>query len=155
MADGLGENLWTALDKAREWWLPMAGAAPAGFAAWLLGRRKAGAEAGRIEAEAEKAEAEAEAIVAEAMTKRFAVLIDGYERRISEMTEQFKVLAEGYEGRIKDLTSEVHSLRDEVKALRMALDQRTRDEAERARRGAGLAGGRAGAGDVRDMGGVT
>ena len=131
MADGFGESLWAALDKAREWWLPMAAAAPAGIAAWLLGRRKAGAEADKMEAEAGKAEAEAakataeaEAIVAEAMTKRFAVLIDGYERRIAEMTTQFKAISEGYEARIDDLTAEIHSLRDEVKQLRQALDAR-------------------------------
>jgi peptidoglycan hydrolase CwlO-like protein len=116
MADGPA-NLWAALDKAREWWLPMAGAAPAAIVAWLAGRRKADAEAGKVAAEADKTSAEAEAIASNATIKAFQALIDGYEKRIA------------------DLTAEVHSLRDEIKSLRQVLDQRTREEAERARRG--------------------
>ena len=40
--------------------------------------------------------------------------------------ESFKALIDGYERRIEDLTAEVTSLRDEVKKLRQALDERPR-----------------------------
>lgn len=58
--------------------------------------------------EAEAAKSEAEAIIAP-----FRVLIDGYEAQAR---------ADG--ARIEDLTREVRELREEVKALRKALDQR-------------------------------
>ncbi|CAN2532510.1 hypothetical+protein [Methylocapsa aurea] len=126
MADGQ-IDIAGIVDKIRDIALPLAGGAtPAAILAWLAGRRRATAEAAKIVAEAAKTDAEAEAIGAEALTARFKLLIDGYERRIAEMTEQLRVLTEGYEGRIKDLASEVHSLRDEVKELRKALDARPR-----------------------------
>ena len=42
------------------------------------------------------------------------------------LTQKLQTLIDGYEKRIADLTAEVHSLRDEVKALRKALDDRPR-----------------------------
>lgn len=40
----------------------------------------------------------------------------------SAIDQRLQMLIEGYEKRIVDLTEEVHSLRDEVKSLRHALD---------------------------------
>ena len=45
---------------------------------------------------------------------------------IDSVTASFKTLIDGYERRIDDLTAEVTSLRDEVKKLRQALDERPR-----------------------------
>jgi cell division protein FtsB len=42
------------------------------------------------------------------------------------MTRRFEALMDGYETRIHDLTQEVQQLREEVKSLRKALDQRAR-----------------------------
>lgn len=68
---------------------------------WYLGRRKADAEAGKIENEGEAAKLDA-------ITRHMEKLIDGYERRI------------------EDLTKEVTSLRTEIVELRQALDRRPR-----------------------------
>lgn len=59
--------------------------------------------------------AEAALAEAEAMIKPFRLLIDGYEAQAK---------ADG--ARIEDLMREVVALRDEVKALRQAMDTRTR-----------------------------
>lgn len=76
--------------------------APGGAAlGWYLGRRKAEAEAGKIENEGEAAKLDA-------ITRHMEKLIDGYERRI------------------EDLTREVTSLRTEIVELRQALDKRPR-----------------------------
>lgn len=81
-------------------WAPLA--APMGVVAgWVLGRR-------RRDAEANKIESDADAGISNMVTQRLKALIDGYDRRIA------------------DLTDEVHRLRDEVKELRKALDQRSR-----------------------------
>jgi hypothetical protein len=120
--------------------LPLAGGAtPAAIFGWLIGRKKAEAETAKATAEAAKAEAEADAAFAGMLNQRLKSLIDGYEKRIA------------------DLTAEVRSLRDEVIALRQALDARMRAETEEARRRAGLAGGRAAPadGDVKDLGRVV
>jgi|GEM_PF-3059564 len=66
--------------------------------------------AGRNKNEAEAAQAEAEAIIAP-----FRVLINGYEAQAK---------ADG--ARIEDLMREVVALREEVKALRQAMDYRAR-----------------------------
>ena len=42
------------------------------------------------------------------------------------MNKRIQTLMDGYEQRIGDLTNEVHGLREEVKSLRKALDQRAR-----------------------------
>ncbi|TDX63982.1 hypothetical protein EDE12_106127 [Methylosinus sp. sav-2] len=147
MAQGEGDMIGM-LDRAKDWLLPLAsGATPAAIFGWLAGRKKAEAETAKVAAdatkataEASKAEAEADAVYAGILNERFKALIDGYEKRIA------------------DLTAEVHGLRDEVKALRQALDSRTRAEAEDARRRAGLTGGATAIstdGDVRDLGRVV
>ena len=66
--------------------------------------------AGRRRNDAEASKLEAEAIVAP-----FRVLIDGYEAQ-----------ARADNARIEDLTREVKELREEVRALRQALDARPR-----------------------------
>ena len=71
-----------------------------GLLGFVAGRRKNDAEASKMEAEA---------IIAP-----FRVLIDGYEAQ-----------ARADNARIEDLTREVRELREEVKALRRALDRRT------------------------------
>lgn len=76
----------------------------------VLGGGMIGFFAGRKKNEAEAAKAEAEAIIAP-----FEVLIRGYEAQAK---------ADG--ARIEDLMREVVALRDEVKELRQALDQRPR-----------------------------
>jgi hypothetical protein len=43
---------------------------------------------------------------------------------IDAITKRFQTLIDGYEQRVKDLTSEVKLLREEVVALRKALDAR-------------------------------
>ncbi len=77
----------------------------------VMGGGMIGFFAGRKKNEAEAAKAEAEAIIAP-----FRVLIDGYEAQAR---------ADG--ARIEDLMREVMALREEVKALRQALDARTRE----------------------------
>lgn len=76
----------------------------------VIGGGMIGFFAGRKKNAAEAAKAEAEAIIAP-----FRVLIDGYEAQAR---------ADG--ARIEDLMREVVALRDEVKALRQALDGRPR-----------------------------
>lgn len=76
----------------------------------VIGGGLVGFFAGRKKNEAEAAKAEAEAIIAP-----FRVLIDGYEAQAK---------ADG--ARIEDLMREVVALREEVKALRQALDERSR-----------------------------
>lgn len=76
----------------------------------VIGGGLIGYFAGRKKNEAEAAQAEAEAIIAP-----FRVLINGYEAQAK---------ADG--ARIEDLMREVVALREEVKALRQAMDTRTR-----------------------------
>lgn len=78
----------------------------------VIGGGMIGFFAGRRRNEAEAAKAEAEAIIAP-----FRVLIDGYEAQAK---------ADG--ARIEDLMREVVALREEVKALRQAMDYRARIE---------------------------
>lgn len=89
------------LDALHEYLLPALGTAATGVVGYLAGRRKDVAEANKIEAEAD--------VMA-----------------IDSVTASFKALIDGYERRIEDLTAEVTSLRDEVKKLRQALDERPR-----------------------------
>lgn len=77
------------------------GPAMGGFVGYMAGRRK-------IDAEVTKLEMDTEIAQLDGITRHFEALIDGYEKRIA------------------DLTSEVHSLRDEVRQLRKALDARPR-----------------------------
>lgn len=79
-------------------------------ASGVIGGGLIGYFAGRKKNEAEAAQAEAEAIIAP-----FRVLINGYEAQAK---------ADG--ARIEDLMREVVALREEVKALRQAMDTRTR-----------------------------
>jgi len=76
----------------------------------VIGGGLIGYFAGRKKNEAEAAQAEAEAIIAP-----FRVLINGYEAQAK---------ADG--ARIEDLMREVVALREEVKALRQAMDHRPR-----------------------------
>jgi predicted RNase H-like nuclease (RuvC/YqgF family) len=86
----------TFLELVRDYVVPAGG--PLGVAiGWFVGRRRSAADARKIEKEAD-------ILVSDAMTRQFQALIGGYELRIS------------------DLTAEVHSLREEVKNLRVALD---------------------------------
>lgn len=76
----------------------------------VIGGGMIGYFAGRRKSDAEAAQAEAEAIIAP-----FKVLIAGYEAQAK---------ADG--ARIEDLMREVVALRDEVKALRQSMDNRSR-----------------------------
>ena len=75
---------------------------PAGAAAGFIFARR------RANAEATKMEADADVVQSDALTRQFQALVDGYERRVA------------------DLTAEVEVLRAEVKALRKVLDERAR-----------------------------
>jgi hypothetical protein len=89
-------------------WGPIVG----GLFGWFAARSsRSSAEA--KEAKAERASDQKERLanevaIAESTNKRFQTLMDGYEQRIG------------------DLTNEVHGLREEVKSLRKALDERAR-----------------------------
>ena len=95
----LSEEAQKVLEALREYSLALA---PGGaLAGWWLGRKRASAEASKLEAEGE-------AIQLDSITRHFETLIDGYEKRV------------------KDLTDEVEALRREVRDLRQALDKRPR-----------------------------
>lgn len=88
------------LDALKEYFVPLSG--PAGAAiGYIAGKR-------RSDAVSRKIEAGADATALEAVRKSFEALIEGYEQRVA------------------DLTREVDKLREEVKILRKALDQRPR-----------------------------
>jgi len=97
----ISEDAQRFLEALHDYLVPIIGPAATGIIGFAVGRRKDRAEANKIEAEAD-------VIALDSVTASFKALIDGYERRI------------------EDLTAEVTSLRDEVKALRQALDQRPR-----------------------------
>ena len=91
----------TFLAMLQEHLASILGAGGGGLLGYFAGRRRNDAEASKLEAEA---------IVAP-----FRVLIDGYEAQ-----------ARADNARIEDLTREVKELREEVRALRQALDARPR-----------------------------
>lgn len=95
------------LDALREY-LGIIGPVAGGAVGYLAGRRKIAAEANKLEIEADVAQLDA-------VTRRFQALIDGYETQ-----------ARNDRSRIDDLTREVMQLRDEIKSLRKALDERPR-----------------------------
>lgn len=82
---------------------PVAGPFIGGLFGWLLARAKRRDDVNDKQHEHEK---DVNVATLEATNQRFQTLMDGYEQRIG------------------DLTAEVHALREEVKSLRKALDQR-------------------------------
>lgn len=97
----ISEEAQRFLEALHDYLVPIIGPAATGIIGFAVGRRKDRAEANKLDAEAD-------VIALDSVTASFKALIDGYERRI------------------EDLTAEVMDLRDEVKALRQALDQRPR-----------------------------
>ena len=76
----------------------------------LLGRRKMVAEARAAESDAHAKDVKASADLEQVVSERLTTLLEAYEKRIA------------------DLTSEVTSLRNEVKSLRKALDERPKPQ---------------------------
>lgn len=97
----VSEDAQRFLEALHDYLVPVIGPAATGLIGFAVGRHKDRAEASKIEAEGD-------ALALDSVTASFKALIDGYERRI------------------EDLTAEVTSLREEVKALRQALDKRPR-----------------------------
>jgi hypothetical protein len=87
------------LEALHDYLVPLIGPVATGLIGFVIGHKKTGAEANKIDAEADK-------LGLDAITSSFQTLIDGYEKRI------------------EDLTNEVSILREEVKSLRKALDKR-------------------------------
>ena len=115
------------LQAFKELWLPMGSLILTTGVGYYTGRMRVLAQEALAHEQREKNRAAARKDEQLQLRQENAAQLEAQNRRM-------ELLNDGYENRIKDLTEEVHGLREEVKSLRQALDQRPKQDCEHCER---------------------